>query len=36
MKEGIYMTLFGGLSIVGFIIFGIIRYRSKINSKKEG
>lgn len=36
MKEGLFMTFFGGLSIVGFIIFGIIRYRSKINDKKEG
>lgn len=26
MKEGIYMTFFGSLSIIGFIIFGIIKY----------
>ncbi len=36
MREGIYMTFFGGLSIVGFIIFGIVRYRSRRNNKKSG
>lgn len=29
MKEGIYMSFFGALSIIGFIIFGIIKFRSK-------
>ena len=35
MKEGMYMTFFGGLSIIGFIIYGIIRYRNKGNNKKD-
>ena len=26
MKEGIYMTFFGLLSIIGFILFGIIKF----------
>lgn len=29
MKEGIYMTFFGALSIVGFIMFFLVKYRSK-------
>ena len=29
MKEGIYMTFFGALSIVGIIIFVLVKYRSK-------
>lgn len=26
MKEGIYMTFFGALSIIGFVIFLIVKY----------
>ena len=33
MKEGIYMTFFGALSILGFLIFGITRF---ININKIG
>jgi len=29
MKEGIYMTFFGALSIVGIIMFFLVKYRSK-------
>jgi hypothetical protein len=29
MQEGIYMTFFGVLSILGFIVFGTIKYLSK-------
>lgn len=32
MKEGMYMTFFGALSIIGFILFGIIKYMSKRNN----
>lgn len=31
MKEGIYMTFFGMLAIIGFILFGIIKYVFKRN-----
>lgn len=36
MKEGMYMTFFGGLSIIGFIMFGIIRYVIMRNKNNEG
>lgn len=29
MKEGIYMTFFGALSIIGIIMFFFVKYRSK-------
>ena len=35
MKEPMYMTFFGALSIVGFIIFFFIKYRSKKKSNYE-